>query len=117
MKATRKYLRDLLDESDELTDLKVTKRQYEIDSLNQDLAELIKRIKKIKDDIEKDLQFANDHFILNEKFVDKRDFFTDELSIELNNYQFKEKLFSETQFEKLFSKLNSIDSKNTTNVL
>lgn len=116
-KATIKYLKDLLDESDELTDLKVTRRQNEIDSLNQNLADLNKKTKKLKDDIEKDLQFANDHFILNEKFVDKRDFFSDDLEIELEEYRFKEKLFSETQFEKLFGKLKGIDTSNTTNAL
>ncbi|MEP7168804.1 MAG: AAA domain-containing protein, partial [Bacteroidota bacterium] len=99
------------------TILKVAGKQNEIIALNENLAGLNKQIKKIKNDIEKDLQLANDHFILNEKFVDKRDFFTDELRIELNDYQFKEKLFNQPQFEKLFGKLKSIDSNNTASPL
>lgn len=116
-KATIKYLKDLLDESDELTELKITRRQNEIDTLNQTLVDTNKKIQKLRDDIEKDLQLANEHFIFNEQFVDKRNFFTTDLEISLNGYRFKEKLFNHSQFEKLFSKLKAIDSDNTTNPL
>lgn len=118
-KATIKYLKDLCDEADELkhNQSSVTRKQNEITALTQNLADTNEKIKKLREDIEKDLQLANEHYLLNEQFVDKRDFFTDDLEIELNGYRFKEKLFNHSQFEKLFGKLKTIDSGSTTNPL
>jgi hypothetical protein len=116
-KITIKYLKDLLDESDELSELKISRRQDEIDILFRNLTDINKKIKKLKEDIEKDLKFSNDYFILNEKFIDKRNFFSKDLEIELSEYHFKEKLFDQSQFEKLFAKLKAIESSNSTNVL
>lgn len=116
-KTTINYLKGLLDESDELTVYKVKRRQSEIDLLNQNLISLNKKIHKLNNDIERDLQFANEHFLLNEKFVKKRDFFTKDLEIELNEYCFKEKLYSNSLFENLFGKLKEIDANIVTNPL
>ncbi len=113
-KVTIKYLKDLLDECEELTDLKVKRRQNEIDTLNLRLSELNEQIKNINVDIERDLQLSNDYFILNKIFVDKRDFFTNELGIDISGYAFKETLFDQSKFAKLFAKLMTIDSDNIT---
>jgi hypothetical protein len=44
---------------------------------------------KIKIEIERDLQLANDYFLFNEKFVDKEDSFHKSLEIELINTAYK----------------------------
>jgi superfamily I DNA and/or RNA helicase len=116
-KTTIKYLKDLLNESDELTELKISRRQNELDLLNLQLIDLNNKIEKITKDIAKDLQLTNEHFIWNKKFINKRDFFTKDLQIDLHEYTFKEKLYNELLFEKLFKKIKSIDDSETTNIL
>ena len=116
-KKTINYLKSILDESDEITKEELERKQNEVDSYLQNLNRLNEEISKIRNDIEKDLELANWYFKLNELFVNKRNFFVNDLSIPLSEYQFKTKLYNKEKYKKLFTKLRAIELSNTTNKL
>jgi hypothetical protein len=116
-KATIDYLKSLLYESRMLNQDKLNDKEKEIENLINKINDYNKNIRQILKLINIDLQLAKEYYKLNSQFIDKRNFISNVLGINLNNYYFANNNFDKAKFDKLFEKLRFVYSKKSTNRL